>query len=469
MKIEGLTTDELNFSPIQTNRTLIAAVLYMVISMLAISTVSAQSTADWKRAKSQQSHNHVSIKSTLTSPLAKERSMPMLPFVLAIAEHRIDHIISQYYDGESETYENEERTIITYDEHGNVAYLEISFFDYESNSWEEPYFRYQYSFSESGRMDSMHTEYFEPEFGQWIADEEFKTLLYYSANGNLDYIDDYYGDEIFRTDFNYTNDFPSTIIYSEGFVSDDPSWELVYKDTLYADGDDLVFLEFTYDSTTANWAGPDYRGTVYDTDFKKLLEISGWGPSQYLTFVFPDFLYEYLDEEDTWQPDERQISTKNGDQITAQVYQYYEPEVEEWITSDSLALLYRDGMLSEVVEAYGYDEGEFYDYYRSLIYYTPSTSITEIGTAPRTFELEQNYPNPFNPSSTIRYSLPKAANVRLDIFTLLGQTVATLVDVRQPAGNYSVLFDAAGLSSGTYVYRLSADGFVATRKMTLIE
>ena len=98
---------------------------------------------------------------------------------------------------------------------------------------------------------------------------------------------------------------------------------------------------------------------------------------------------------------------------------------------------------------------------------TPSSDIIE-QELPNQFALEQNYPNPFNPSTSIEYALPEVTDVRLEVFNILGQRVATLVDAKQQAaGLYEVIFKASDLSSGMYVYRLAAGGFVQTRKMVL--
>jgi len=78
------------------------------------------------------------------------------------------------------------------------------------------------------------------------------------------------------------------------------------------------------------------------------------------------------------------------------------------------------------------------------------------------------YPNPFNPSTTISYTLPEAAAVHLDIFSVAGQKVATLVDGPMSAGTHSAVFDGAGLASGVYVYRLTAGEAVVNGKVTLV-
>ncbi len=88
---------------------------------------------------------------------------------------------------------------------------------------------------------------------------------------------------------------------------------------------------------------------------------------------------------------------------------------------------------------------------------------------PKKFMLEQNYPNPFNPSTVISYNLPKASNVTLEIFNILGQKVATLVQGFKHAGAYKAEWNAGNLASGFYFYRLKAGVFVKTKKMILLK
>jgi hypothetical protein len=92
----------------------------------------------------------------------------------------------------------------------------------------------------------------------------------------------------------------------------------------------------------------------------------------------------------------------------------------------------------------------------------------EVEIVPNEFALYQNFPNPFNPSTVINYSLPTASNVKLEVFNVTGENVATLVDGFKNIGNYEVSFEASGLPSGMYLYRISAGTFVQTRKMILI-
>jgi plastocyanin len=88
---------------------------------------------------------------------------------------------------------------------------------------------------------------------------------------------------------------------------------------------------------------------------------------------------------------------------------------------------------------------------------------------PGTFKLEQNFPNPFNPGTIISFDIPYHAFVSINIYNLIGQNVATLVNENMEAGSYSKLWDAALIPSGVYIYRLQAGSFTATKKLVLIK
>lgn len=96
-------------------------------------------------------------------------------------------------------------------------------------------------------------------------------------------------------------------------------------------------------------------------------------------------------------------------------------------------------------------------------------SVKSPRPGPYSFELKQNYPNPFNPSTVISYNLPKSEVVTLTIYNAIGQKVRTLVNQQESAGTHSVQFDASGLSSGAYFYRLEAGKYVETKKLAVLK
>jgi len=89
--------------------------------------------------------------------------------------------------------------------------------------------------------------------------------------------------------------------------------------------------------------------------------------------------------------------------------------------------------------------------------------------APASFNLEQNYPNPFNPSTSIKYSVPEAGNIRLSVYNTVGEEVAVLVNGFSQAGSFEVTFDASSLSTGVYLYKLQSANLVQTKKMMLLK
>jgi len=95
------------------------------------------------------------------------------------------------------------------------------------------------------------------------------------------------------------------------------------------------------------------------------------------------------------------------------------------------------------------------------------TAVENEGEQPNEYYLAQNFPNPFNPSTKISYGIQEAGVVTIKVYNILGSEVATLVNEHKPAGNYEVSFGKNELASGIYIYRLTANNFVQTRKMIL--
>ncbi|MBD3382870.1 MAG: T9SS type A sorting domain-containing protein [candidate division Zixibacteria bacterium] len=115
--------------------------------------------------------------------------------------------------------------------------------------------------------------------------------------------------------------------------------------------------------------------------------------------------------------------------------------------------------------------GRGYDVFVNSTVYNPTSADDDSDLPlPTDISLAQNYPNPFNPATTISFSLEREySNVELDVINMLGQTVNRHTFNNLPAGSHSLEFDASGLSSGVYFYRLSAGNISLTKKMTLLK
>jgi glucuronoarabinoxylan endo-1,4-beta-xylanase len=98
-----------------------------------------------------------------------------------------------------------------------------------------------------------------------------------------------------------------------------------------------------------------------------------------------------------------------------------------------------------------------------------TTGVTSTPTVPQAYTLSQNYPNPFNPTTRIEYTVPRAGDVSLKVYNLLGQEVATLFEGMRQPGRYEATFNASGLPSGVYFYQLRAGNFMETKKLLLLK
>ncbi len=219
---------------------------------------------------------------------------------------------------------------------------------------------------------------------------------------------------------------------------------------------------------------------------KKLEPCEGEAQSQVLVNATPCEVCYTLDiPGDSWLPVELASFTAVGGIIYVNV---------AWSTSSESALdrfeVVRNGEVIAQVAArndasganYGFVDsdvtaGEEYSYQlvclsvggvREVMATASATPRGEMNVV-NEFTLHQNYPNPFNPATSIRFDLAEASNVSLSVFNVAGQEVATLVNGNLTAGSHTVNFDGANLTSGVYLYRLTAGSFTATQKMILMK
>jgi hypothetical protein len=201
-----------------------------------------------------------------------------------------------------------------------------------------------------------------------------------------------------------------------------------------------------------------------------------------------------FDIESDWDYGQVQVSTNNGTTWIALTGQYTEPGVGNFQPPGEPVY---DGSQSswvkEEISLANYINSQFKIRFRlrtddgtnrdgwyvddiGVFIYTIPTDVSGIDEPVYKFSLEQNYPNPFNPSTKIKYTIPKSPlffgegqGVKLEVYDVLGNEVATLVNEEKPAGSYEVEFDASGLSSGIYFYKLSAGEYTDSKKMVIIK
>jgi hypothetical protein len=97
------------------------------------------------------------------------------------------------------------------------------------------------------------------------------------------------------------------------------------------------------------------------------------------------------------------------------------------------------------------------------------SDVVEVEVVPDQYELSQNYPNPFNPITTIRFSLPKLTQLKINLYNMIGELVETLAEGTYDAGYHKATLNAQNLPSGAYIYRIESSEFVQVKKMILIK
>jgi carboxypeptidase T len=300
-------------------------------------------------------------------------------------------------------------------------------------------------------------------------EEEIQIVLTTSINGDITARDTTliiigYPVYIFE---DISND-PSTYWTITKTPSNSPQWDSTYL-SYYSDP-----VSYT-DSKSGNYVN---NATVTMT-LTDPIDLTGLNNPQ---LVF----YTKFDIESDWDYGQVQVSTNNGSTWIALEGEYTEPGVgsfqppgepvydgivNDWVKEEiSLAdyvssqFKIRFRLITDVAVT---RDGWYLDDIGIFIYTIP-TDIPEDIKPAYEFSLGQNYPNPFNPATAIKYSIPEDGFVKLSVYNLLGEEVTTLVNNLQQAGRYEVEFDASNLSSGIYIYKISAGNYSESKKMVLL-
>ncbi|MEX0722398.1 MAG: BspA family leucine-rich repeat surface protein [Gracilimonas sp.] len=221
---------------------------------------------------------------------------------------------------------------------------------------------------------------------------------------------------------------------------------------------DLINNEPTDFSTES--ALEDYQYPIWGSCQGKPIQIVLVSPSDESSEVSTSATF-------SWQPD------SNATEYQLQIFEGLDPVVIDTLISDASYVI-PDSLNSELEHNWRVrgvnDTLDHTGEWSEIWSFTTGIAVSnEFVDSPVEFTLNQNYPNPFNPTTQIRYGIPQAAEVELKVFNMLGQEVMTLENGRKAAGWHTATFDASGLSSGFYIYRIRAGEFVSTKKLMLIK
>jgi YD repeat-containing protein len=344
------------------------------------------------------------------------------------------------------------RWTYTYDANGN-RYTGVH--EYRENLNNSPliYHSDRYTYDANSNVLSLWSEQWD---NLWLNYSCGRGTYTYDANGNRLYelYEVWTGSQWMTTIRNtWTYDANGNMLTYFSDVFSDIEWVGTrrYTYTYQANGDRLSEL---FEDWKVSWVGlvelvSSYRWTyTYNGNGNRLSE-----------------LYEYWNGQ--WMNSLRETYTYDAQGNLTSFWHY------AWLNSSWTPTDVTGGVMGGYVYFSVTDSaGNIYAYQGYNLTFTRKLVVTGIAfqstNVPAVYSLFQNYPNPFNPSTTIKFELPKASQVTLSVFDILGRQASVLVNERREAGVHEVKFDGSNLASGVYFYRIEAGSFVQTSKLLLI-
>jgi hypothetical protein len=365
-------------------------------------------------------------------------------------------------------YLNGDKIKIVYNYNDDLTLDYFTFADWFNGEWIISDKRTN-TYNSYGNLESVLWEWFNSSSGEWT--KVARDVYNYDSLGNkTTYVHQDYDGQEFINDFRYEyfyntiNNVTSSIesFWNNGnWVNDSKS---VYKYTPENVNDTIIFQVWTNEQ----WINDQMNILKYDEELKIISNVAKrWDGNNWLDFARGSYEYdinsnrilEYFEiaNNNNWENWFRifyEYDDKNN-----LIHLFGEEWVDgQWISEDEpLRITNPDGIII------GFLAKEIF------LYYSPPTSVESENSIVNGFNLLQNYPNPFNPSTTIRYEIPERSFVTLKVFDILSNEISVLVDEMKEAGKYEINFNASGLASGIYIYRLNANEFVYAKKMILLK
>ncbi len=333
--------------------------------------------------------------------------------------------IWQEWDSDADDWINIEREIYTYNAQGRV--VEVLIEEWHDGEW-HPYEKGEISYTPAGNFLEML-------WYVWVEDEwvpEYWMRWSYENGLVTEFYEEYWdGDEWisnFRMLYEYDNAGNNISLTAQSYDDFEEEWEndIRFLNSFDAAGNQIESVFQYWDDEWVSFMKTD---SEYDARGNLITETrSVWIGGQ-----------SYTLSSGQWSPSFRNSYLYDGnDNLLMMVAEFWNGE--EWVPG--YRYLYRDFDPTNVADGEG---------------------------LPEQFTLFQNYPNPFNPSTTIRYSIPERIHVVINVYNTLGQEVARLVDEELEAGYHELIFDAAHLPSGMYIYRLQAGDYINNKKLIFLK
>ncbi len=298
------------------------------------------------------------------------------------------------------------------------------------------------------------------------------------------------GTPVDSSSYSNTIETQDTVEYSQDAAAGDYSLDLagdsamVISDSPFYSSTEMQFeMWFKPDSIPANEtrlainAGSPWWQSNFEIKFRAAGTMSGGsyvpGISDPTPFIMDAMVMDSTVEANTWH---KIIYQVNDDSAIVQLFNENEVIIDDAVFQiDDNDPILTGGPL--YIGGVGGSDTPFFDgkidNVRLYNYAKDELTITAIedqpNDLPKQVYLGENYPNPFNPSTTIRYNLPTAQDVTLKVYDVLGREVATLVDGVKQSGRHQATFDARGLASGVYLYKLQTKQTSLTKKMLLVK
>ncbi|MFZ2323457.1 MAG: T9SS type A sorting domain-containing protein [Ignavibacteriaceae bacterium] len=280
----------------------------------------------------------------------------------------------------------------------------------------------------------------------------------------------------YLTKYFYTSDGRDSLIV--GYNTPETEWEPDARRTYTYDDATL-----SYDVLLEQWSGTDWENEAwysYTYDgIGNLLEEFGrhWEDSDWENWYRNIYNYNSQNQNTEsirqiwnglgWRTDWRYFYEYNSNNNRT-LYRRENYNFGVWVGVWQYLYEYDSNNLLTISTYQDWDGTAWLNDYRERYFYESSTSVEDEVIA-KEFHLYNNYPNPFNPTTKISWQSAVSSWQTLKVYDILGNAVAILVDEYKPAGTYEVEFNAEGLSSGIYFYRLNAGSFIETRKMMMIK